>query len=88
MIKKWFNRVTPFVMLSVVLLLLILYFLIIERRVSEGFGYWSVLRIIIFLATVIVIDLALKYLISRKNYLIWIIEMFLCLGLLYYWIVS
>lgn len=88
MIKKWFNRTTPFVILSVIVLFGVLYMLLIERRALEGLGYALISRTLVFLAAIIVVDLSLKYMMPKTNYRIWVIELILCLSLLYYWIVA
>lgn len=62
--------------------------LIIERRALEGLGYALISRTLVFLVAIIVIDLSLEYMMPKTNYRIWIIELILCSGLLYYWIVT
>ena len=86
MIKKWFARTSPFVLLSVISAFLLLYQLIFAGGAKE----WRhpLLAELLFLVVLfVVIDIVLKQFI-QKNYWLWIIELLLCLGLIYYWIVT
>jgi len=87
-LKKWFNRTSPFVILSVIIIIVMLYELIFAGFGREEWRYPFLSRLLIFLIGIVVSDLVLKTLISSRNYWIWIIETFLCLALLYFWIVS
>ena len=87
MIRKWIVRTTPFVILSLICTVVLLYELIIER---DGPAEWRdslLFKLLFFLVAIILTDVVLKYFIKTRNYWIWIIEAFLCLGFIYYWIV-
>ena len=88
MIKKWFQNTTPFVILSVFAAIIILYEIVFE---GAGFAEWRVpviFKLLIFLAVIIIIDVILKFYIKCSNAWIWFIELFSCLGFIYYWIIS
>lgn len=88
MIKKWFTRTTPFVIISVITSFIILYSLLVEKGGTEGFRLSLVLRLFFFLLAIILLDIVLKFYISKKTFLIWILETLLCLALVYYWIIT
>ena len=87
MIKKWITRTTPFVILAVITVVIMLAELIIERGGPEGFRSRLLMRLFIFLVVIIAVDVLLK-IYFRKTYSIWIIETIMCLGLFYYWLVT
>jgi hypothetical protein len=87
MLKKWFTRTTPFVVIAVISAIVILVELIIERGGPEGIRLPLLLKLFFFLVTISAIDVLLKFY-FKKNYNIWIIEIIMCLGLFYYWIVT
>jgi hypothetical protein len=88
MFKRWFNRITPFVIIAVVTSLFVLFQIIFGYATLDAWKYPILWKLLLFLLATIIIDVLLKYTIKKKNYWIWIIESFLCLVLVYYWIVS
>jgi hypothetical protein len=61
--------------------------LIFERGGPDEWRYPFLLRLLFFLVLIVVSDVILKRFIE-KNYWLWIIELIMCLGFLYYWIIS
>lgn len=87
MLKKWFTRTSPFVILAVVSAFILLYQTIFERGGPDGWKYPLLGKLFFLVVIIVAIDLILKRLI-QKNYLLWTIELLLCLGVVYYWIVT
>jgi len=87
MLKKRLFITTPFLIISILSLLWILYELIIERGGFEGWGLLTIYSILPFLIGIIIVDLVLKLLLKTAVKWMWLIEGFLLLGLVYYWIV-
>jgi hypothetical protein len=86
MLKKWLERISPFVILSVITGLL----LTSQLLFVSGPGEWktqSSLKIAGLLLLLIGLDVVLKVILKRNLWL-WILELFLCLVLFYYWIVT
>lgn len=87
MFKKWFTRTSPFLILSVPCAFLILFHLVFG---NDGQFEWKrqfIFRLFYALLFLVVLDVLLKNLLN-KNYWLWITEIVLCLGFVYYWIVS
>lgn len=76
MIKKWFNRRTPFLIFSLIALPAILHMLLINRKANQVLKYSLIFKTYVLLMSIIIIDMFLKYSITGKNCLIWIIKLF------------
>lgn len=87
MFKKWFARTSPFVILSVVTAFILLYQVVFESGGPDEWRHPLLLRLLFFLILIIIADLILKHFIQR-NYWLWIAELFISLGFIYYWIVT
>ena len=86
MVKKWFSRTTPFVIIAVITTVIVVFALFTNSAAK----YWQfplLLKAIVFVAAIVVFDVFLKFYFT-KTYPIWIIEMVGCLGLFYYWLVT
>lgn len=88
MFKKWLTRTTPFVVIALFSAIVLLYQFITQGGGPDGWRYPFLLRLLFFILFIIAVDLILKYAIATKTFWIWVVEIFLCLGLLYYWIVT
>jgi hypothetical protein len=87
MVGNRFARPSPFVILSIVAAFLFLYQLIFESGGPDEWRHPLLLRLLLFVFLLVVADLVLKHFI-QKHYWLWLIELFLCLVLIYYWIVT
>ncbi|MDQ6814389.1 MAG: hypothetical protein M3040_11670 [Bacteroidota bacterium] len=87
MIKKWFARTSPFLLLSIIIAFLFVYQLLFERGGSNEWAHPWLLKLLFLFFLSIILDLILKHYIS-KNVWLWTIELLLCLGFIYYWIIS
>lgn len=87
MLKKWFARTSPFLVLSLVTAFLLVYQTVFEHGGADEWRHPLILRLLLFLILLVGIDLILKYVI-KKNAWLWGIELLLCLGLFYYWIIT
>lgn len=85
MFKKWLGRLSPFVVLSVVTALLFFAQLILAKGAEWKFAVS--LKLFTFLLVLLVLDFVFK-LAFTKDYVLWVVELFLCLALLYYWVIS
>jgi hypothetical protein len=88
MIKRWYSSPTPFVILSVIVIIILLYGLIAEREGTEGWRYLAIHTLLPALILMIVIDLLLKWTIRKATKWIWLIEAILILGFVYWWVVT
>jgi hypothetical protein len=87
MFKKWFGRLSPFVILSVFTVFIILYQLIFAPAGVTEWRDQLLFRLLGFLVLIVVIDVSLKHFI-KKTLFIWLAEIFVSLAFVYYWIVS
>lgn len=84
MIKKSIFRISPFVVLAVLLLL----FEVLFSHNPSGEGIRILmLRPFLLVGLLVLSDIVLKRVISKNKWL-WTIELGMCLALLYYWVVS
>ncbi len=88
MIKKWYSRPTPFVILSVIVTIVLLFGLLAERGGTDGWRYLFIHSLLPALIIMLAIDLLLKWVIKKATKWIWIIEAILTLGFVYWWIVT
>jgi hypothetical protein len=87
MLKQRLFKTTPFLLLYVFGLFGIVYQLIVEFAGPQSWGHMAVFAVLPFIVAMIIIDLLLKTFIKQSMKWIWIIESFLSLALVYYWIV-
>ena len=85
--KKTLLNPTPFLIFSVPAVLYVLFELVSSSFVIEGWVYRMVNFLLPVALIMIVADVLLKYLIT-KTAQIWIVELILSLGFVYYWIVT
>jgi hypothetical protein len=88
MTKKWLFKTTPFLILSILIVLAILYQAIIEKEHPEGLGYLAIHAALPFAFAMLIIDVTLKLVIKKSIKIIWVIEGLLSLVLLYCWIIT
>lgn len=84
---KGFFRTSPFLILSFCTAFILLYQLIFERGGPDEWRHPLLLTLLFFLILIVVSDLVLKHFIKKNSWL-WVIELFMCLGFIYYWIVT
>ena len=87
MLKRRLFKTTPFLILYVLGLLGIIYQLITEFGRVDSWGYMAIFAVLPFIIAMIIIDVLLKAFIKQSMKWVWIIEAFLSLVLIYYWIV-
>ena len=87
MLKKRLLRTTPFFIFYLLGMLWIMYELIFERGGAEGWAELAIYSILPLIVLLIIVDVVLKLLIKTSLVWIWVLEAFLSLGLVYYWIV-
>ncbi len=88
MIKRWFSRTTPFVILSVIIIIVLLVNLIVERGGTDAWQYLVIYSLLPSLIIMLIIDLLLKWAIKKATKWIWIIEVILMSGFAYWWIIT
>ncbi len=80
-------RVSPFLILSLLSLLAATWQLLTTGGGFDGLRFPFLLSLLVFAIMVFGTDLLLKYLLKLRLLLLWSIETFLALCLLYYWII-
>jgi hypothetical protein len=87
MLKQRLLRTSPFLIFYVLGLLWIIYELIFGRVGADGWGDLAIYSVLPFIILFIVVDVVLKLSIKKSVVWLWVIEAFLSLALIYYWIV-
>jgi hypothetical protein len=87
MIKKWFLRTTPFVILAVITAMLFVFQMVFAKTAFNDWKYNILIKLFLFLVFVVAVDVLLKWALKKNSWL-WAIELFLCLALVYGWIIS
>jgi hypothetical protein len=86
MLKQRLFKTTPFFIFYILGLLTIFYQFILQLVNTERWGYLAIFSIMPVVAGMIVVDVVLKGIVRKVKW-IWLIEGFLCLGLIYLWII-
>jgi hypothetical protein len=87
MLKKWFARKTPFLILSIVGCIVLMYEIGFDTHESNQLKSSLLFKLLFLIIAMALADTILKRFFI-KNTWVWIIEILMCFGLLYYWIVS
>jgi hypothetical protein len=86
--NSWLKIITPFIILSILFLLAIVYLIITQGEGPEATGYSIILNALAAVAVMLITDFLLKKKLKVKLGWIWVIEALLMLVLVYGWIVS
>jgi len=86
-LKRVIKNLTPFILVCVVVVIGAIYFLFTQHSAPEGMGLMFTGSILMLIAVMLVIDIILKRIIKLKTLWVWVAELVLILGLIYYWIV-
>jgi len=81
-------RITPLFIISILIVLYVIYEVAVVRGGPDGWRYSLLGRIVTLLFITGLTDVILKIVFRQKIVWLWITEIVLCLGLLYYWIVT
>lgn len=87
-IKKRLLRLTPLFAIAISLLALMVYEGVIERGGPDGWKYSLLGKFVKLLLVVIAFDVLLKLVFKQKLIWLWITESLVCLGFVYYWVIS
>lgn len=87
MLKQRLLKTTPFLILYAVGLLYILFEVVFNSGL-ERWGVVTIYSVLPFLLFTFLVDVILKIVLKTKLLWIWMIELTLLLGLVYYWIIT
>ena len=86
--KPGLLRVTPFLIISACLFIVVVYEVAVERGGPDGWRYHWLGKLVTFLFLASIVDIILKLIVQKKLIVIWIIEVFLCIVATYIWVIS
>jgi hypothetical protein len=87
-IQRLIKNTTPFIILSILALLVLVYFLLIERGSSEAMAGLFIVFPLTAIGVMLAVDFSLKRMLKTKPGWIWLIEIILMLACIYWWIIT